>query len=209
MCTNNWDFHPLPLLFLLLPLLWNVLGFLSQPRISLRSCWPPGLTGMTILTDLPLLFMTKSPFFPHSLTISSVQTRSEPRHSSPAPAWTIPASAWGHPSYPCLPRKKPGKFSGNALQSLQAQTAKTTMGQNVQRKPSKMLPEHSQAGSVQFAYSTQLSGSHLQKDSLLFGAYFFFFVSDTLVITCFFLTLSAESPNFYKYLTFPFIRRVL
>lgn len=48
------------------------------------------------------------------------------------------------------------------------------MGQNVQRKPSKMLPEHSQAGSVQFAYSTQLSGSHLQKDSLLFGAYFFF-----------------------------------
>lgn len=82
------------------------------------------------------------------------------------------------------------------------------MGQNVQRKPSKMLPEHSQAGSVHFAYSTQLSGSHLQKDSLLFGAYFFF-VCDILVITCFFLTLTAESPNFYECLTFPFIRRIL
>lgn len=86
---------------------------------------------------------------------------------------------------------------------------KTTMGQNVQRKPSKMLPEHSQAGSIQFAYSTQLSGSHLQKDSLLFGAYLGFFVSHILVITCLFLTLTAESPNFYEYLTFPFIRRIL
>ena len=48
------------------------------------------------------------------------------------------------------------------------------------------------------------SGSHLQRDSLLFRAWFFFafLLSDFLVIAFFFLTLTAESPDFCIWLLF-------
>jgi len=148
--------------------------------------------------------------FAHWLTRSLVQTHSEPRHSSPAPAWTTLASAWDHPSFPCLQRRNLVRLRQNTTQSLQAQMAKTTMGQNVQRKPSKMLPEHSQAGSIQFASSTQKSGSHLQKDSLVFGVWFLLlFFAFWFSCDCLFLPhIYCRKPTLL-YVAFPFIRRAL
>lgn len=55
MYVNSWNLHSL--LFLLLALFWNIVWFISQPRINLRDWWPSGITGKTAVTDLLLLFL--------------------------------------------------------------------------------------------------------------------------------------------------------
>lgn len=136
--------------------------------------------------------------FAHWLTRSLVQTHSEPRHSSPAPAWTTLASAWDHPSFPCLQRRNLVRLRQNTTQSLQAQMAKQQWGKMCKESRARCCQSTPKPGpfSLPRAHKRVEVISKRILLSLESDFHYYFLLSDFLVIACFFLTFTAESPHF-------------
>lgn len=197
--TQNWTNILTAHVQIVLVLFWKFDPHFSQESncmtADLQHCRENG-TGRSSTAVYKIFPLLK---FAHWLTRSSVQTHSEPRHSSLAPAWTILASAWDHPSFPCLQRRNLVRLCGKMPRNpYKPKWQKQQWGKMCKESRARCCQSTPKPGpfSLPRAHKRVEVISKRILLSLESDFYYYFLLSDFLGIACFFLTFTAESPHF-------------